>query len=135
MPESGKDPWGLSVSMNLPIWFGKNKAKKNEARARYRAATERYAETENQLTSLVELKLFEYDDALRKVQLYRDGLVPKAEQSLNAFYTAYQAGEADFLSVLDAQRQLLEFQLQYERSLTNLAKGKAELEVLTGTEL
>jgi outer membrane protein TolC len=135
MPESGKDPWGLSVSMNLPIWFGKNKAKKNEAWARYRASKEKYGEAENQLTSLVELKLFEYDDALRKVQLYRDGLVPKAEQSLNAFYTAYQAGEADFLSVLDAQRQLLEFQLQYERSLTDLAKGKAELEMLTGTEL
>jgi cobalt-zinc-cadmium efflux system outer membrane protein len=135
MPESGKDAWGLSVSMNLPIWFGKNKAKKNEARALYRAATESYEETGNQLTSLVELKLFEYDDALRKVRLYRDGLVPKAGQSLNAFYTAYQAGEADFLSVLDAQRQLLEFQLQYERSLTDLAKRKAELEMLTGTEL
>jgi outer membrane protein TolC len=135
MPESDKDPWGLSVGMNLPIWLGKNKAKKNEARARYRAAAERYEEAENQLTQIVELKLFEYDDALRKVQLYRDGLVPKAEQSLNAFYTAYQAGEADFLSVLDAQRQLLEFQLQYERSLTNLAKGKAELDMLTGTGL
>jgi outer membrane protein TolC len=135
MPESGKDPWGLSIGMSLPIWFGKNKAKKNEARALYRAATERYNETENQLTQIAELKLFEYDDALRKVQLYRDGLVPKAEQSLNALYTAYQAGEADFLSLLDAQRQLLEFQLQYERSLTDLAKGKAELEMLTGTEL
>jgi outer membrane protein TolC len=135
MTESGKDPWGLSVSMNLPIWFGKNKAKKNEALARYRSAEEKYEETENQLTQIIELKLFEYDDALRKVQLYRDGLVPKAKQSLNAFYTAYQAGEADFLSVLDAQRQLLEFQLQYERSLTDLAKGKAELEMLTGTEL
>lgn len=135
MPESGKDPWGLSVNMNLPIWFGKNKAKKSEAWARYRSAEEKYEEAENQLAQTVELKLFEYDDALRKVQLYRDGLVPKAEQSLNAFYTAYQAGEADFLSLLDAQRQLLEFQLQYERSLTNLAKGKAELEMLTGTEL
>ena len=135
MPESGKDAWGLSIGMSLPIWFGKNRAKKSEARARYRAAAERYKETENQLTRIVELKLYEYDDALRRVQLYRDGLVPKGEQSLNAFYTAYQVGEADFLSVLDAQRELLEFELQYERSLTDLAKGKAELEMLTGTEL
>lgn len=134
MPESGKDPWSISIGLNLPIWFGKSKARKQEARARLHSAQESYDSEENQLTWMAEQKTFEHNDALRKLRLYRDGLIPKAEQSLNAFYTAYQAGEADFLSVLDAQRQLLEFQLQYERSLTDLASRKAELDMLTGNE-
>jgi outer membrane protein TolC len=61
--------------------------------------------------------------------------VPKAEQSLNANYTAYQAGETDFLNLLDAQRQLLDFQLLYERSRSNLAISRAEIEMITGETL
>ena len=69
------------------------------------------------------------------MRLYRDGLVPKAEQSLNVSYTSYQAGETDFLSVLDAQRQLLDFQLQQERSKADLAINRARIEMITARPL
>ena len=135
MDESGKDPWIASIGINLPIWFGKNNAKKNEAKANKISAEYLLKDKENQLTATAETIIFQHDDALRKIQLYRDGLVPKAEQSLNAAYTSYQAGKADFLNVLDAQRQLLDFQLMLDMSKTNLAKRKAELDMLTGFEL
>jgi outer membrane protein TolC len=134
-PESGKDPWIIGVSINLPIWFGKNNAKKREAVAHRKQAEYRLAEVENQLLAFTERILFEHSDALRKVRLYRDGLVPKAEQSLNTNYTAYQAGELDFLNVLDAQRQLLEFQRLYERALSDLGIRQAELEMITGNQI
>ncbi|MCK5124640.1 MAG: TolC family protein [candidate division Zixibacteria bacterium] len=135
MEDSGKDTWVVGVGLNLPIWFGKNKAKKNEARAKLRAAEYRYADSQNRLEALVEKIVFQYSDALRKTRLYRDGLIPKAEQALNASYTAYQAAETDFLNVLDAQRQLLAFQLQYERAIADLATRRAEIEMITGNEL
>jgi len=89
----------------------------------------------NSLEALTSQVLFSLADALRRVSLYRDGLVPKAQQSLNANYTAYQADETDFLNLLDAQRQLLAFQLQYERSKVDLAVSQARLEMLTGNQL
>ena len=135
MAESGKDPWIASVGITLPIWFGKNKAKKSEAEANKRAAEYVLEDKKNLLTAAAEEIIFQHDDALRKIQLYRDGLVPKAEQSLNAAYTSYQAGKADFLDVLDAQRQLLDFQLRLDLSITNMAKYKAELDMLRGFEL
>ena len=131
-PGSGIDPVMVSVGINLPIWFGKNKARKSEAVARYREAEYDLQETRNRLTSFTNETVYEYDDARRKVSLYRDGLVPKAEQSLNVSFTAYQAGEADFLSLLDAQRQLLNFQLTLDRARANAATRQAELEVITG---
>ena len=134
VPDSGKDAITASVGLTLPIWLGANKAKRNEAEAQYRRARYDYSEAQNRLTAIVERVVFEYEDALRKTRLYRDGLVPKAEQSLNANYTAYQAGETDFLNVLDAQRQLLDFQLQLERSRANLAIRGAEIEMLSGRE-
>lgn len=135
MPESGKDPWMIGASISLPIWFGKNSARKKEARARHRAAEYNYRDSENRLVAITKQLLFEYSDALRKTKLYRDGLVPKAEQSLNANYAAYQAGETDFLNVLDAQRQLLDFQLTVAREQTRLATKSAQLEMLSGSEL
>ena len=50
-------------------------------------------------------------------------------------YTAYQAGESDFLTLLDAQRQLLDFQLKLEKSLTESSKKLAELEMITGHQI
>jgi outer membrane protein TolC len=132
LPESGKGAWNASVGMSLPIWFGANKARKQEAEAQYRRAQNSYADALNRLNAFAEKIIFEYEDALRKSRLYRDGLIPKAEQSLNANYTAYQAGESDFLNVLDAQRQLLDFQLQYERSRSDLAIKRAEIEMIAG---
>jgi outer membrane protein TolC len=134
LPESGKDPWIIGVSVNLPIWFGKNSAKTEEARAREKEVEYKLKEARNQLDAHAEGLLSQYDDALRKLRLYRDGLVPKAEQSLNTSYTAYRAGELEFLNVLDAQRQLLVFQLQLERARADLGIRSAELEMLAGRD-
>ena len=133
--DSGKDAWMASVGISLPIWFGANKARKQEAQAQYRKAQHDYADAQNRLKALAQRIVFEHEDALRKTRLYRDGLLPKAEQSLNANYTAYQAGETDFLNLLDAQRQLLDFQLQYERSRSNLGISRARIEMVTGRVL
>jgi len=135
VPDSGKDPFMVSVGLNLPIWFGANGARKREAEARVRAAEYDYADVRNRLAAAVDLVVYEYEDAMRKTQLYRDGLIPKAQQSLGASFTAYQAGEVEFINVLDAQRQLLEFQLMLERSQSNLAIRTAHLEMLTGGAL
>lgn len=132
---SGKDAWMVSAGMSLPIWFGKNDSRKEEARARQRSAKYQYLDKQNRLEAYGERLLFEYHDAMRKLRLYRDGLIPKAEQSLNTSFAAYRAGDIDLLSVLDAQRQLLDFQLIMERETVNLAKSRAELEMLIGHEL
>jgi len=135
LEDSGKDPWMVSASINIPIWFGKNKARKEEAEARHKMTREKLANSENHIATIMEEAVYRHNDALRKVSLYRDGLIPKAEQSLNVSFSAYQAGEADFLSVLDAQRLLLDFLLKFEKAKTDLAKSGAEIEVLTGKEL
>ncbi len=135
LDDSGKDPMIVGVGFSLPIWFGKNRAKKEEAKAKLQSAKYRYADSKNQLAAIVENSVFKYSDALRKTRLYRDGLIPKAEQALNASYTAYQASETDFLNVLDAQRQLLAFQSSFERAVADLATRRAQIEMITGKEL
>ena len=89
----------------------------------------------NVLTSRVKMALYELRDAARKIDLYRDTLLPKARQSLRASETAFRAGTVAFLDVIDTVRILLDFELSYERALADRAQSLAKVEMLIGREL
>ncbi len=133
--DSGKDPLMATVSVNVPIWLARYSAAVREAQARHLAALKAKADRENTLGAEVKLVLYRFRDAERKIDLYRDTLVPKAEQSLKALDAAFRAGQASFLDLVDGQRILLEFQLAYERALADLAQRLAQLEMLVGREI
>jgi len=135
MAGSGKDAWTVSVGISLPIWFGKNKAAKSEAVARLHEAEQLRESRRDELDARVELVRFFYEDAGRRLSLYRDGLVAKAEESMNVAFAAYRAGTASFLQVIDAQRVLLELRLQTQQAAVEHARRLAELEMLTGQDL
>jgi outer membrane protein TolC len=130
--DSGKDPIVAMLTINLPIWRDKYRAEADEAERRYASAQEALAEMENKLAADLQLQLYSYRDAERKIDLYRNILLPKAMQSLTAAQQAFAAGEADFLDLIDALRTVLEFRLLYERSLTDRATGLANIEMLVG---
>ncbi|MBN1346929.1 MAG: TolC family protein [Phycisphaerae bacterium] len=133
--DSGQDAWMLWFSVNLPIWVDKYSAGEREARAKYRAAVQAKAERENTLVAKVKMSLYYFRDAERKIDLYRDTLVPKASESLKTTEVGFRAGTSTFLDLIDAERALLEFQLSYERAQVNRAQRLAELEMLVGKEV
>ena len=133
--DSGKDPVVVMASVNLPIWHDKYRANQRQARASHLAAIKERLGAENTLVSEVHLVLYEFRDAGRKINLYRDNLILKAKQSLKVTQAAFMTDKANFLDLVDAQRMLLEFQLLYERALANSAGRLAQLEMLVGREL
>ncbi len=133
--DDGKDPVIAMFSINIPIWYGKYRAGEKEARARYLAALSQRSERENNLISGLKMVLYNFRDAERKIDLYRDSLVPKAEQQLSVIQQAFSAGNTDFLDLIDAERTLLEFQLSFERALANNAQRLAEIEMFIGKEI
>ncbi|MFW6153618.1 MAG: TolC family protein [Planctomycetota bacterium] len=135
VPDSGKDPVTATVSLNIPLWGSRIAAGVREARWAHRAAVGRRASLLNDLSVDVQRALFAFRDAGRKIDLYRDTLVPKAEQALLAAQKAYTTGAASFQAYLDAQRVLLDFQLAGERAAATRAQRLAELERLVGRPL
>ena len=135
LEDSGKDPLTAQVSINVPLWRGKYAAGSREAEARLRAAQLEHADRELKLDAYVKRAAFELRDAGRKVTLYRDTLIPKGNQSLQATSTAFEAGRLEFLNVIDAQRVLLEFQLAYERASADQLLRLAKIEMLVGRQL
>lgn len=129
---SGDDPWLLTFSVELPLWHSKYRAAEIEAREKSYAAARKREDVTNQLEADVERALYEQRDAERRLRLYNDTLIPKAQESLRATEAAFEAGRSDFLDLIDAERALLEFQLSGERGRSDLLRATAELDRLLG---
>jgi len=123
------------ISLTLPIWSDNYKAARRQARAQLARSAHEKTQMENTLAGQAQQLLYEFEDSKRKIKLYRDVIVPKAEEMLVASESAYQAGTIDFLSLIDAQRMLLQYQLHYERVTAENAQKLAKIEMLAGTEL
>lgn len=132
-PASGKDPVVAGFSINIPLWWKKLHAGVKEAEARKVATEEQKTDLNNRLNAGLKLAHFKYRDAERKLALYRDSLVPQAKSALTVAQKAFEGGAADFLETVDAQRLLLEFQLQAERSAANREQRLAEVRMLMGS--
>ena len=130
--DNGKDPVIAMLSVNLPVRRQKYDAVRAEAEARRRAVLHDRNEKENLLIADLEIALFGLRDAHRKIDLYRDTLLPKAEQSMKITELAFTTGKAGFLDLIDSQRILLGFQLEHKRALADRARRLAEIEMLIG---
>lgn len=133
--DNGKDPLIASVSINLPLSFGKYRAAEQEAISNLDALHSREENLSLSLQAALKKAQIEFYDQRRKLELYRNTLVPKAEQVVQTSMSSLVAGDADALDVLDAQRTLLSFQLEAERSIAELAKVSATIDELTGGAL
>lgn len=130
--DSGKDPLAAMISVHLPLWFKKNRATVKEAGNRYLTALNRKQEQENNLLVRLKTVITEIRDAERIMELYKNSLLPRANQALKVTRSAFEAGNADFSDFIYSQRTLLTFELEYEGAKTDHVQRLAELEMLTG---
>jgi outer membrane protein TolC len=98
-------------SMSLPIWRDKIAAQIAAAQAGRRAAEARLTAEQIMVTVDFAMKTYEYREITRKLDLFRDKLIPEAGNSLEIARASYGSGQTDFLNLIDAQRTLLNFQL------------------------
>jgi len=134
-PESGKDAVIASVTVNIPFWWEKRNAAVREGQAKLTSTLKGAEALRRTLVSDTELALYKYRDAQRKIDLYQNTLIPKAEEALNVTLEAFQAGTRTSLDLIDAEKTLLEFELAYLRALADQAQRLAELEWLLGKEI
>jgi len=132
---SGNDPLVVKFSLDIPIWFKKNRSSIASAGHSLTAAEKQAESVRNDLSTQLENVLYDLEESSRQVQLYHNVLIPKGLESLGASEKAYRADKIDFLSLVDAQRRLLQFQMKYEQALVNYLKAKSRLSVLTGEKL
>lgn len=134
-PDAGRDPWSVSVAVNLPIWQGKNRAAINEARAMERSTEARLRDRELQLKAELSSILARWDEGAARLLRYREKLIPLAEQALKNTQSGFKSGQLQLIDWIDSQRSLLALQLNQWRAGAELHKLEAGLEALTATKI
>ncbi len=130
--ESGDDPLLLTLSVNLPIWREKYNAQVKESIANRLALAHERESTRNDLSARIVQSHFDFTDAQRRVDLYEKTLIPKATESIQTTLASFRTGSGGFTDLLDAQRTLLEFQLNALRARTAQGVALAHLHELIG---
>jgi len=133
--ESGDDPIALTFGINLPLWRDKYDAGIRESIATRLSISREFGAQSNTISAQIYQAWFEHTDAHRRVRLYKDSLIPKAQESLSASLAGFRAGNTEFLDLLDTQRTLLEFALAAERARSDRGKALATLNRLAGRAL
>lgn len=129
---SGDDPIVLMVGINLPIWRKSIKAHERAALTDISEVEQSLLQKTNDLNAQWERALFDREDAVRKINLYQQTVIPKATESLSVLETAYQAEESSYLDVIDAERVLLEFDLSLKRAEADRLMAEADLTLIAG---
>lgn len=132
---TGDNQWWIGLGFNLPIWQARLNAAEREATRGAIESAHRLADEQNRLAFRVQDALLRVQSQRRLASLIRDDIVPQAKQALDAALVSYRAGDADFLTVIDLWRRLLDFELLGERSLVDLEQSFATLQESVGADL
>ncbi|MFH1652848.1 MAG: TolC family protein [Pseudomonadota bacterium] len=132
---NGKDAWLGTVSLNIPIWLNKINAQVKEKKAVLQAAKENYVDTKNRVEYEVESLYYRINSGKDVINLYKNALIPQAQQSFDAAKVGYESGEVDFLNWLDSERTLLQVRLTYYKAVADYQKSIAQMERVVGEDL
>ena len=70
-----------------------------------------------------------------QLMIYRDGLIPQAQASIQAGLAAYQSNRADFQTVLASFMDVVTLELEYQHTLLDHETALIQIERLTGLSL
>jgi outer membrane protein TolC len=118
------------VGMTLPIWRDKLAAEVARARTNGLVAKSKLKAAQIDLAVNFAEKSFAYRETSRNLALIEDELVPKARQSLEIVRAGYRAGTMDFSSLTDAERTVLDLQLEAAEGRTESEITLAELSIM-----
>ena len=131
--EDRPDVFSFIVGFKVPLWF-KNKQNKKvaESFSLLEEAKAQYAAVQNALFYQIHDLVAKAQKSAHLINLYETGIIPQATQSLNSAIAAYEVGTVDFLSLIDNQITLCNFETQRSELLADYEKEIADLEMVVG---
>ncbi len=129
-----KDVWQASVMFRVPLYFWNKSAAVRAADADLHSARYEYDADKIATLSRVKELYTMAKTSERLLNLYDTGIIPQARLALQSATTNYQVGKIDFLSLLESQSVLFQYQLQYENELVNLNRTISMISEITGED-
>jgi outer membrane protein TolC len=135
-PVRGVNFFSASAGINIPLYFwSKQKKKVQEKALSLESARQKYEGKENDLKLGVSRLFYSLNKYTQEVELYQSAILPQARQSLESAKSGYQVDKVDFLTLLNNQITLYNYEIAYHQALSSYCMTIAKLEELVGRSL
>jgi outer membrane protein TolC len=127
---------GTGISFSIP-WVnpGKYSEGVREASENAEAAGAALLSVKSESLGLLHDQLKRIEIARQNYELYRDSILPQAQQVFDATQLNYSAGKATFTDWITAQRALRDVQISVSTLLADYQTAIAELDAIVGADL
>jgi outer membrane protein TolC len=122
----------VGVRLNLPVRCERRCAAVAEAEARVGQRRAELARQVDQLNYQVQQAYEQVQESEQVVRLYQKTILPAAQQNVKAAQSAYVTAKIPFLSLVEAQRNLVALRDRYYEALADSCRRRATLERVVG---
>lgn len=132
LPNNGANAFLAKLTIKIPLFRGKYKAKKRQAVLQKSAIQYKQIAAKDALITQVESALRDYHTASRNFRLYSETQIQRSRQALNILRQQYSTGKTGFEDLLQLQQRILQYRLARQKALGNMYIAKARIEYLYG---
>lgn len=128
----------VSAMVSVPVPLRRARvqdAQVKEAQAQLSAIQAEQHAMANELRAAVAASYATLERDRAQLGLFAKSIIPQGRAALESATAGFQVGRNDFLTLLDNQTTLYNYETAYFRSLTGFAQGLAELERTVGKEI
>lgn len=134
--EPFRDYYMVSFSARLPVY------RRRKLNPEMTQAVEALNKSKREYEAQVQSAFFEVrnqyiaaETASQMLKIYREGLIPQALATYQSGLTAYQSGRQDFETLLSAFMDVLNFDEEYWKTLSEHETALSKIEQLTGVQI
>ena len=133
MGGSRADLFSVMVGAKIPLYAGRKQSKaisqKTAELARNRYA---FLDEKGLVRAAISAAATDYEQSKEQNDLFRKGIIPQAEQTVQSMLAAYQVSEVDFLNLVRSQMTLFNYELLYWKSVSEANQALSRLEAAVG---
>lgn len=133
--DPGYDMFTVGVTFNLPFQQERRRAMLAESTTETSMATEELNSLKNSISFTINDTLAQLERRWNLVELYKWGIIPQAEQSLESAVIGYRVNKVDFLTLLDGRMNLFNYERELYDSQAEYMMKLAQLEAAIGTDI
>lgn len=125
----------VGIRVNLPLRLDRRRGAVAEAAAQLAQRSAQLEQQTNQVGLEVEQAVAQVRESEQALKLYEDRILPAARENVKAAQTAYMTGKVPFLSLIEAQRNLIDLRDRFNQTGAEFQQRRATLERVTGGAL
>lgn len=135
MNDPGYNMFTVGVTFNLPFQRERKHAMVAEGDSGSAMSTEELNGLKNTINYTINDTLVQLERRRKLIELYKTGIIPQAEQSLESAIIGYRVNKVDFLTLLDGRISLFNYERELYESQAEYMMKLAQLEAAIGADL